>query len=82
MPMQLGSIDISLSAPEISFTVWAKLDPMFGKGYILRKRLKTAGYGADLSCWGWYLDKSKGPEVHYGNSCDFFPCLLFNDDLR
>ena len=36
-----------------------------------------AGDGADLPCWGWYLDKAKGPLLRFG-AHDMFP---LNSDL-
>ena len=65
-PKLLGGIDLSINAPKVSFTTWVKTEPLFVKGYIMRKRLLPAGYGSELSCWGWYLDRLKGPQFHYG----------------
>ena len=65
-PKLLGGIDLSINAPTVSFTAWVKTEPLFVKGYIMRKRLLPAGYGSELSCWGWYLDRFKGPQFHYG----------------
>jgi hypothetical protein len=45
-------VDVSIQAPQVSFTVWAKADPIFVKGYIVQKKLIKSGYGSDLSCWG------------------------------
>ena len=39
---------------------------------MLRKRVASLGSGAALSCWGWYLTASGGPELHFGGH-DFFP---------
>ena len=71
-PKLLGGIDLSINAPQISFTTWVKTEPLFVKGYIMRKRLLPAGYGSELSCWGWYLDRYMGPQFHYGVH-DVFP---------
>jgi hypothetical protein len=71
-PKLLGGIDLSINTPQISFTAWVQTEPLFVKGYIMRKRLLPAGYGSELSCWGWHLDRYKGPQFHYGVH-DVFP---------
>jgi hypothetical protein len=80
-PLLLGGVDITIQAPSVSFTTWLKTDPLFLKGYILRKRLLPAGYGSELSCWGWHLDRMKGPQLHYGVH-DVFPTDADNRNTR
>ena len=65
----LGGLDISIQAPEVSFTVWVKTSRVFSKGYIFRKRLDAAGFGSDLSCWALFLNRDRGPELRYGTCC-------------
>ena len=71
-PKLLGGVDLAISVPQISFTAWLKVTPQFNSGYLLRKRLVPAGDGSDLACWGWYLDKKLGPQLHFAVH-DFFP---------
>ena len=71
-PKLLGGVDLTINVPSISFTTWVKTEALFVKGYLLRKRLLPAGFGSELSCWGWYLDKYQGPQFHYGVH-DVFP---------
>ena len=66
------SVDITIQAQSLSFTAWVRTSPLFVKGYIVRKRLLPAGYGSEFSCWGWYLDRRKGAQFHYGVH-DIFP---------
>lgn len=68
-PTMLGGLDISIQAPEVSFTVWVKTSRVFSKGYIFRKRLDAAGFGSDLSCWALFLNRDRGPELRYGTCC-------------
>ena len=71
-PTLLGGIEPAITLPHISFSAWLRVTPQFSKGYLLRKRLVAAGDGAELACWGWYFDKRKGPQLHFGVH-DFFP---------
>ena len=65
-PTLLGGLDISIQAPEVSFTAWVKFSREFSKGYIFRKRLHAAGFGSDRSCWALFFSHDKGPELRYG----------------
>jgi len=68
----VGGVELTIHVPQMSFSTWVRTDPIFVNGYLVRKRLVPAGYGSDLSCWGWYLDRHKGPQFHYGVH-DVFP---------
>ena len=68
----LGGIDLSIEVPEFSFSAWVRSTPQFVRGFIVRKRLVSAGHGQELSCWGWRLDKNAGPALVFGVH-DMFP---------
>lgn len=72
LPRAVPGVPLSVQLPEISFTVWANVDLAFVRGYILRKRERPVGYGSDSACWGWFLDRFKGPQLHFG-AHDAFP---------
>lgn len=71
-PKIIGALNLPILLPQFSLSVWVRTDPQFVRGYLVRKRLSTAGNGANLACFGWHLDKLNGPSLHYGAS-DFYP---------
>lgn len=77
-PQVIGKLDLSIQIPSFSFTAWVGIGPQFVRGYIARKRIKPAGDGNELACWGWHLSDTGGPALHYGAQ-DFFS---FNSDER
>ena len=68
----LGGVDLSIEVPSFSFTAWVRSTPQFVRGFLVQKRLVSAGDGQDLSCWGWRLDKTNGPALSFGVH-DMFP---------
>jgi hypothetical protein len=49
-PKLLGGVDLTINAPSISFTAWVKTEPLFVKGYLMRKRLLPAGRRSGFGC--------------------------------
>jgi hypothetical protein len=68
----LGGVDLSIEVSHFSFSAWVRSTPQFVRGFIVQKRLVSAGDGEDLSCWGWRLDKTSGPALSFGVH-DMFP---------
>ena len=71
-PKLVLGVDLSIQLPSVSFTAWVRLDETFDGGYVVRKRMAASGTEALQSCWGWYLNRERGQELHYG-AHDFFP---------
>ena len=71
-PKMVMGIDLSMQLPSVSFTAWVRLDEYFSGGYIIRKKMAVSGTGSLHSCWGWYLNRLRGQQLHYG-AHDYFP---------
>lgn len=71
-PKIIGGLALPILLPEFSFSAWVSLDAQFARGYIVRKRLGSAGLSSGLACFGWNIDRLHGQALHFGAS-DFYP---------
>lgn len=63
-PRLLSGTELAMYSPEVSFTSWVRVLDDFRGGYLVRKVFSVDT--AEYSCWGWYLDRIAGQQLHFG----------------